>query len=160
MDMIESGIPTAPDEAAERQLRIDLAAAFRLAVFFDWHESVGNHFSAALGDDGKQFLLNPKWQHFSTIRASDLLRLNADDDTTLIRADAPDASAWFIQTRTAPSHATSSGEIRAWLPPSTCHRAGLRRHAHRPPSAPSEHSRQSSWSAHRPVCRCRHRPAP
>ena len=36
------------DKATEWALRIDLAAAFRLAVEFDWHESVGNHFSAAL----------------------------------------------------------------------------------------------------------------
>ncbi|MEO8543585.1 MAG: class II aldolase/adducin family protein [Burkholderiaceae bacterium] len=96
MDMLATGIPAALVEAAERQLRIDLAAAFRLAVFFDWHESVGNHFSAALSDDGKRFLLNPKWQHFSTIRASDLLRLDADDEGALSRDNAPDASAWCI----------------------------------------------------------------
>ena len=64
----------------EWQLREDLAAAFRLAVRFGWHESVANHFSAAVSDDGKKFLLNPKWQHFSTISASDLLLLDADDD--------------------------------------------------------------------------------
>ena len=45
--------------------RVDLAAAFRLAVEFEWHESVGNHFSMAVSDDGKTFLLNPRWQHFS-----------------------------------------------------------------------------------------------
>ena len=55
----------------EWRLRVDLAAAFRLAVHFDWHESVGNHFSAALTDDGRSFLLNPRWKHFSKIRASD-----------------------------------------------------------------------------------------
>lgn len=96
MDMSTSAIPAVLDEAAERQLRVDLAAAFRLAVHFDWHESVGNHFSAALGGDGRQFLLNPKWQHFSTIRASDLLHLNSGDQTTLTRDGAPDASAWCI----------------------------------------------------------------
>lgn len=50
----------------ELQLREDLAAAFRLAVQFGWHESVANHFSAAVSDDGSEFLLNPRWQHFST----------------------------------------------------------------------------------------------
>ena len=44
----------------EQALRVDLAAAFRLAVHFDWHESVANHFSAAISDDGKTFLLNPQ----------------------------------------------------------------------------------------------------
>ena len=62
-----------------QQLRIDLAAAFRLAVQFDWHESVGNHFSAAASADGKRFLMNPRWRHFGSIRASDLMLLDADD---------------------------------------------------------------------------------
>ena len=79
-----------------RQLRIDLAAAFRLAVQFDWHESVGNHFSAAVSADGKRFLMNPKWRHFGSIRASDLLLLDADDPGVMRRPDAPDASAWTI----------------------------------------------------------------
>ena len=77
-------------------LRVDLAAAFRLAVEFDWHESVGNHFSAAVSADGRRFLMNPRWKHFSAIRASDLLLLDADDPDTMCRVDAPDPSAWCI----------------------------------------------------------------
>jgi ribulose-5-phosphate 4-epimerase/fuculose-1-phosphate aldolase len=84
---------TVMDEAA---LRVALAAAFRLAVHFNWHESVGNHFSAAVSPDGSKFLMNPKWQHFSTIKASDLLLLDANDPATMQGADAPDASAWCI----------------------------------------------------------------
>ena len=38
---------------AEKQLRVDLAAAFRLAAHFDWHEAVANHFSLAVSPDGK-----------------------------------------------------------------------------------------------------------
>lgn len=83
-------------DSEEWQLRVDLAAAFRLAVEMNWHESVGNHFSLAVSADGKQFLMNPKWRHFSTIRASDLQLLNADDDATMSRPDAPDCSAWAI----------------------------------------------------------------
>lgn len=77
-------------------LRIDLAAAFRLAVRFGWHESVGNHFSAAVSDDGRRFLMNPKWRHFAAIRASDLLLLDADDASVMDGPEAPDASAWTI----------------------------------------------------------------
>lgn len=85
-----------PDQADERALRIDLAAAFRLAVEFDWHESVGNHFSVALSNDGKRFLMNPRWKHFSQIRASDLLLLDTDDPDVMTRPNAPDPSAWTI----------------------------------------------------------------
>jgi len=85
-----------PCSEAEWALRVDLAAAFRLAVHFDWHESVGNHFSAVIGDAGTRFLLNPKWRHFSSICASDLLALDASDSDTMKRPDAPDATAWCI----------------------------------------------------------------
>ena len=80
-------------ESDERALRVDLAAAFRIAVAFDWHESVGKHFSAAVTDDGSKFLLNPKWQHFATIKASDLLLLDTSDASTMDGPDAPDATA-------------------------------------------------------------------
>ena len=83
-------------DATEWQLRVDLAAAFRLAVEMNWHEGVGNHFSAAVSADGKQFLMNPKWRHFSSIRASDLQLLDADDDSIMKTPQAPDVSAWAI----------------------------------------------------------------
>jgi ribulose-5-phosphate 4-epimerase/fuculose-1-phosphate aldolase len=90
-------------------LRIDLAAAFRLAVEMDWHESVANHFSLAVSADGKQFLMNPRWKHFSLIRATDLLLLDSGDAQTMSRPDAPDASAWCIH-----------GRIHARLPRARC----------------------------------------
>lgn len=80
----------------EWQLRVDLAAAFRLAAEFDWHEAVANHFSAAVSADGKTFLMNPKWRHFSTVRASDLMLLDSTDEDTMNREGAPDPSAWCI----------------------------------------------------------------
>jgi ribulose-5-phosphate 4-epimerase/fuculose-1-phosphate aldolase len=83
----------------EWQLRVDLAAAFRLAEHFNWHEGVANHFSLAVSPDGKKFLMNPKWKHFSGIRASDLLLLDADDTEAMKRPDAPDETAWCIHGR-------------------------------------------------------------
>lgn len=80
----------------DHQLRIDLAAAFRLAADFHWHESVGNHFSAAASANGSRFMLNPRWRHFATIRASDLLCLDSEDPATMERPNAPDPSAWTI----------------------------------------------------------------
>ena len=80
----------------EHALRVDLAAAFRLAAQFNWHESVGNHFSAAVSDDGKTFLLNPRWQHFSTVKASDLMCVRADDPAVMAGDNPPDPSAWCI----------------------------------------------------------------
>jgi ribulose-5-phosphate 4-epimerase/fuculose-1-phosphate aldolase len=83
-------------DSEEWQLRVDLAAAFRLAADLGWHEAVANHFSLAVSPDGKKFLMNPRWMHFSRIRASDLQLLDADDPQTMNRPDAPDPSAWCI----------------------------------------------------------------
>jgi ribulose-5-phosphate 4-epimerase/fuculose-1-phosphate aldolase len=82
--------------ADERQLRIDLAAAFRLASHFGWNESIANHFSLAVSDDGQTFLMNPKWTHFDHVTASNLLLIDANDPKTMDRPDAPDPTAWVI----------------------------------------------------------------
>jgi ribulose-5-phosphate 4-epimerase/fuculose-1-phosphate aldolase len=95
---------TAP-RATEHQLRIDLAAAFRIAAKYDWHEAVANHLSLAVSPDGKKFLLNPLWRHFSKIKASDLVLLDAE-------AAPPaeiDTTAWMIH-----------GTMHAHLPHARC----------------------------------------
>ncbi|MEQ9038282.1 MAG: class II aldolase/adducin family protein [Silicimonas sp.] len=82
----------------ETAIRIDLAAALRLACQNEWHEGVANHFSAAVSPDGRKFLVNPRWMHWSRVKASDLLLCDADDPDTMKRADAPDPSAWSIHS--------------------------------------------------------------
>jgi ribulose-5-phosphate 4-epimerase/fuculose-1-phosphate aldolase len=80
----------------ESRTRIDLTAAFRWAARLGMHESIANHFSAAVSDDGKRFLLNPVGAHFSRIRASDLLLLDATDPQAVRGPNAPDPTAWFL----------------------------------------------------------------
>lgn len=82
----------------ETQIRIDLAAAIRLSCRAEWHEGVANHFSAAISADGRKFLVNPRWVHWSRVRASDLILCDADDPSTMDRPDAPDPSAWAIHS--------------------------------------------------------------
>lgn len=76
--------------------RADLAAAFRWTARLNMHEAVANHFSLAVNDDGTQILINPNQMHFSRIRASDLLLIDADDPATMERPDAPDPTAWGL----------------------------------------------------------------
>ena len=76
--------------------RIALACAFRWAARYDLHESVANHFSLAVDDQGSRFLMNPRGRHFSRIRASELLLLDAGDPSTMQRPDAPDPTAWAL----------------------------------------------------------------
>ncbi len=80
----------------EKQLRIDLAAVFRLLYQMDMHESVANHLSAAVSSDGKQFLMNRRWMHFSNVSASNLQLLDSEDHSVMETDQAPDPSAWTI----------------------------------------------------------------
>jgi len=76
--------------------RADLAAAFRWTARLDMHEAVANHFSLAVDERGRRFLMNPNQRHFALIRASDLLMIDADDPATMDRPDAPDPTAWGL----------------------------------------------------------------
>ena len=87
------------EPAAQRELRIDLAAAFRWFARLDMVEAVANHFSVAVNAEGTRFLINPCRRHFSRITASSLLLLDAHDQTTLQRPDAPDPTAWYLHAR-------------------------------------------------------------
>lgn len=91
------------------QERVDLAAAFRWTARLNMHEGVSNHFSLAVNDDGTQFLMNANQVHFSRVRASDLLFLDANDPKTMERPDAPDPTAWGLH-----------GTIHRHLPHARC----------------------------------------
>lgn len=80
----------------EAEARADLAAAFRWAARLDWHESIANHFSVAISEDRCRFLMNPDGRHFSRIRASELLLLDARDETLPAGPGAPDPTAWYL----------------------------------------------------------------
>ncbi len=60
------------------------------------HEAVANHFSLAINADGSEFLINPNQMHFSKIKASDLLVIDANDPETLEGPNAPDTTAWGL----------------------------------------------------------------
>ena len=63
--------------------------------------------------------MNPKWRHFSRIKASDLLLLDADDEAAMSGPDAPDPSAWCIHGalhRACPL-AYATGQKLSVLPP-------------------------------------------
>jgi len=78
--------------------RKDLAAAFRWTARLNMHEAVANHFSLAINADGSEFLINPNQMHFSKIKASDLLVINANDPETLKGPNAPDITAWGLHS--------------------------------------------------------------
>jgi len=67
--------------AAEWQLRVDLAAAYRMVAMFGWDDLVFTHISARVpGADGGhsgEFLINPYGFMFEEITASSLVKVDA-----------------------------------------------------------------------------------
>lgn len=86
----------APRNLTHWDARVDMAAAFRWTARLNMHEAVANHFSLAVNEGGTQFLMNPNQRHFSRIKASDLLLLDANDPDTMQQPDAPDPTAWGL----------------------------------------------------------------
>ncbi len=93
----------------EAQARIDLAAAFRWVARLNWHESIVNHCSVVVSQNPCKFLLNPNGRHFSRIRASELLLLDARDEASAAGPDAPDPTAWHLH-----------GQLHQHLPHARC----------------------------------------
>jgi ribulose-5-phosphate 4-epimerase/fuculose-1-phosphate aldolase len=94
------GVATRRNAASDTDAaaRIDLAAAFRLAARYGFHEGICNHFSLALPGEQDRFLLNPYGMHWSEIRASDLLVVDAAGALVTGRV-APEPTAFFIHSR-------------------------------------------------------------
>src|SRR5258708_30127487 len=83
--------------AVERAARIDLAAAFHIAVRMDLHEGGCNHFSLML-PDGERFLLNRYGLHWSEVTASNLLALDAGG-RILAGESEVEKTAFYIHSR-------------------------------------------------------------
>jgi ribulose-5-phosphate 4-epimerase/fuculose-1-phosphate aldolase len=66
--------------ANEREARIELAAAFRVAVMFDFHEGISNHFSMLVPGRDDRFLINPLGLHFSEVTASSLAVVSVEGE--------------------------------------------------------------------------------
>ena len=77
------------------EARRDLAAIFRWTAREGMHEGIANHFSCAVSNDGQQFLMNPFGIHFSKLKASDMVLVDAHNLTDELR-ERIDPTAWAI----------------------------------------------------------------
>jgi ribulose-5-phosphate 4-epimerase/fuculose-1-phosphate aldolase len=78
----------------ERAAREDLAALFRACALHDLHEGIDNHCSLAIPGRHGRFLLNPFGPHWTELRASDLLEIDADG--TIIGPGAVERTAFAL----------------------------------------------------------------
>ena len=99
--------------AAERRA---LAATFRLAVRFDLHESIDNHFSLEV--ETGRFLINPYGVHWSRLRAGDLLIV--DGDGKVLEGDGEvEATALHIHAAIHRRHPNAACVLHTHMPYAT-----------------------------------------
>jgi ribulose-5-phosphate 4-epimerase/fuculose-1-phosphate aldolase len=105
------------DELEVAAARIDLAAAFRLAVRMDLHEGVCNHFSLML-PDGRKFLLNRYGLHWSEVTASNLLALDAQGNVLEGEGEF-EKTAFYIHSRIHLAHPRAACVLHTHMPYAT-----------------------------------------
>ena len=76
MDMAEQRSLKGKVSDAEWQVRVDLAACYRLVAHFHWDDLVFTHVTARVPDTEDQFLINPYGMMFDEITASSLVRID------------------------------------------------------------------------------------
>ena len=103
--------------ATDRVARLDLAAAFRLAVRMDLHEGVCNHFTLMLAD-GQRFLLNAYGLHWSEVTASNLLALDTRGNVLEGEGEA-EKTAFYIHSRIHLAHPRAACVLHTHMPYAT-----------------------------------------
>ncbi|MCG8559709.1 MAG: class II aldolase/adducin family protein [Hyphomicrobiales bacterium] len=78
----------------EWQMRVDLAAAYRLVDHFGWSDLLGTHLSARVPGEENAFLINPYGLLFEEITASSLVKVD-EEGTILSETDYPINPAGF-----------------------------------------------------------------
>ncbi|MDZ5648609.1 class II aldolase/adducin family protein [Nitrospirillum sp. BR 11828] len=65
-------------DAAEWQVRVELAALYRLVALFGWTDLIYTHISARVPGPEEHFLINPYGLYFDEITASSLVKVDLD----------------------------------------------------------------------------------
>ena len=78
MSAIIHSLTDSDADAAEWQMRCDMAAAFRIQARHGWNEQIGNHNSLMLPGPDPRFLINPRGWLFQELTASSLIVCDLD----------------------------------------------------------------------------------
>ena len=90
-----SDVTQLPLEKAERELRIQLAAAYRLVDYFGWTELIYGHLTARVPGPEHHFLINPYGLNYDEVTASNLVKIDLDGNI-IGHSDHPVSQAGFV----------------------------------------------------------------
>jgi len=95
--------------ASEAQVRVDLAAAYRLSAERGWDDTIYTHLSASVPGEPGHYLINPFGARFDEIRASELVKVDT-------RGAVVDGSGRAVN----PTGFTIHGAVHAARPDAAC----------------------------------------
>jgi ribulose-5-phosphate 4-epimerase/fuculose-1-phosphate aldolase len=95
--------------AAEREARLQLAAAYRIFDYLGWTELIYNHITLRLPGPERHFLINPFGLRYAEVTASNLVKIDLDG-MVVGKSDWPVNPAGF----------TIHGAIHAGIPNAHC----------------------------------------
>jgi len=81
-------------EQQQEQVRIDLAAMFRLTAHFGWDDTVWNHITARVPGSDHHFYMHRFGLHYSEVSASNLIKV--DEEGKVIEGPSDVNTAGFI----------------------------------------------------------------
>jgi ribulose-5-phosphate 4-epimerase/fuculose-1-phosphate aldolase len=105
MTMAAAGLPA----KTERELRVQLAACYRIFNFLGWTELIYNHITVRVPGPETHFLINPFGLHYSEVTASNLVKIN-------LAGEVIGESAWPVNPAGFVVHAA----IHAGIPDAHC----------------------------------------
>lgn len=85
MTTVQSALDEVATSEAERQLRLDFAAVFRVCQRNNWAENIGNHLSLMVPGEEGHFLVNRRGTPFKLVTASNLIVCDLEGNT--VRGD-------------------------------------------------------------------------
>jgi ribulose-5-phosphate 4-epimerase/fuculose-1-phosphate aldolase len=68
-----------------------------MSHILNFNESIGNHYSLAVGNDGTEFLMNPMGRHWAKLTAGDILLTNLEGKVLAGEGEI-DPTAYFLHT--------------------------------------------------------------
>src|SRR5579864_6490457 len=94
----EHRLAKAPVSEEERQLRVELAACYRLAQRNGWDELIYNHISARVPGPEHHFLINPFGLAFEEVTASNLVKVDLEGKVVGDAAHPINAAGFVIHS--------------------------------------------------------------
>ena len=111
---------TAPSNAAESELRIKLAAAYRLVDYYGWTEQIYGHLTARVPGPENHFLINPWGLNYDEVTASNLVKIDVDGKVISAGSQAVNFAGFVIHsaihmTRSDENHVVMHTHTRAGM---------------------------------------------